>query len=93
MKPERAIGLWRFFVNYWDDHVMWQQSDRVFINARTMRVLQVMFGRSVVQAYLAFWLKENTIILLGDLGQLHPEAPYIELLNYVSEPPTASADA
>lgn len=85
MKNEAKADLWRFFVEYWDDNILCPQSENVFLNARTVRVLQTIHGKSVVQKYLEFWVEEGSIRILGEADELGPESPCVQLVGYVSE--------
>mgnify|MGYP006277016147 CR=1 FL=1 len=78
--------IWRFFFEYWDDNIIAPQSERVFLNARTLRVLEAIHGKSLLQKHLDFWVEEGTILILGEAGLLEPESRCVELIGYVSEP-------
>jgi hypothetical protein len=83
--------LWRFFLEYWDDNIIAPQSERVFVNARTVRVLEVIHGKSVVRKHLDFWVKEDSVRILGEADLLEPESRCVELIGYVSELPRSDA--
>jgi len=85
MKNDAKEELWRFFFEYWDDNILGPQSERVFVNARTVRVLKVMHGKSVVRKHFDFWVNEGSIRILGEADDLDPESPCVELVGYVSE--------
>ena len=87
MKSEASEPLWRFFLEYWDDHILYAQSEPVFVNARTIRVLQSIHGKPTVAAHLNHWVAEGSIRILGDAGGLEPDRPCVEMLDYVSELP------
>lgn len=82
--------LWLFFAEYWDDHITLGGPDRVCINARTMRVLESLYGKTAVREQLESWSQKNEIRLLGDTDELTADAPCVELLGYVSNIPGAA---
>ena len=83
--------LWRFFFEYWDDNIIAPQSERVFVNARTVRVFEAIHGKSVVRKHLDFWVNEDSVRILGEADLLEPESRCVDLIGYVSELPLSDA--
>jgi len=87
MSAKDKISLWLFFVEYWDDYIIGFGDQPVTIDARTMRVLETIFGKSTVKQHLDFWIKEGDVKILGNSHELKATTPCVEVLNYLNELP------
>ena len=76
--------LWGLFVEFWDDELVVGGRKNVFINARTLRVFQRVFGAKLVSDCLGRWEAECSIKILGKPDALDPDAPCVQVKDYVS---------
>lgn len=82
--------LWRFFTQYYHDWALrdsvlheTEDEEAIFISARTMRVLENVFGAERLRHCLARWAAEGDIKILGPHKLLRPDEPCVQILGYV----------
>jgi hypothetical protein len=77
--------LWLFFTQHYDDWVLHPSTDeaRIFITARTNRVLEAVFGSERVEKSISQWATDGSIKVLGSHETLGADEPCIQILDYV----------
>jgi len=84
METTASTQLWRFFVEHYDDSVVFG-GGRVLVSARTMRALEAMFGRPLVRQAVETWKQDGDVTVLADWDESDANEPSVEILDYVSE--------
>jgi hypothetical protein len=87
MEKTPAKELYNFFLAYWDDHICGpSNSERVFVNARTLRVLGESYGRPLLKQLIQAWAQDGDVVILDDWESASDaEARSVEILDYVFE--------
>lgn len=92
--PASAIDyenlLWRFFTQYYHDWALrdsvlheTEDEEAIIVSARTMRVLENVFGAERLRLCLARWAADGDIKVLGPHKLLRPDEPCVQILGYV----------
>jgi hypothetical protein len=82
--------LWRFFTQYYHDWALrdsilheTEAEEAIIVSARTMRVLENVFGAERLRLCLARWAADGDIKVLGPHKLLRPDEPCVQILGYV----------
>ncbi len=77
--------LWQFFAEYYDDWVLHPSEDEaaIFVTARTIRVVETVFGADLLRHSLEQWAADGSIRILGSHESLGADDPCVQVLDYV----------
>jgi hypothetical protein len=87
MEKTPTKRLYDFFIVYWDDHICGPSNgERVFVNARTLRVLGEIYGCPLLKQLIQAWAQDGDVVILNDWEtSADAEARSVEILDYVRE--------
>ena len=84
--------LWQFFTQHYDDWVLHPSEDEatIFVTARTIRVLETVFGADLLSRSLEQWAADGSIRILGSHDTLGADEPCIQVISYVGSLQTST---